>query len=260
MGAWGPAIFSDDLACDVRDQYRSLLEDQVADAEAERQVLDGLGSEDRDDGPVVWLALAATESKVGRLSDFVRSRALAIIDEGGDAARWAEADAATQRKRTAALAKLRAQLVGEQPPRRHLRAPKQKQTGLEVGDVLALRHRDLAILVRVVTLDQDRSFLSPVLGVLDRFGPDVPPIDELEAIPDRPRDETAPPLEQHRSLGAYVVVIPSKERWTDHGFELVGRVPSRPGDEHIPYDIFAGWSGLAARLRHLTDELLDGMP
>ncbi|WP_449064697.1 hypothetical protein [Planomonospora algeriensis] len=24
MGAWGPALFSDDLACDVRDGYRAL--------------------------------------------------------------------------------------------------------------------------------------------------------------------------------------------------------------------------------------------
>lgn len=26
MSAWGPAIFSDDLACDVRDDYRELIE------------------------------------------------------------------------------------------------------------------------------------------------------------------------------------------------------------------------------------------
>lgn len=27
MGAWGPAIFSDHLACDIRGDYRQLLED-----------------------------------------------------------------------------------------------------------------------------------------------------------------------------------------------------------------------------------------
>ncbi|MET8984804.1 hypothetical protein ABZW49_05105 [Nonomuraea wenchangensis] len=33
MAAWGPALFSDDLACDVRDDYRRLIEDGVPDAE-----------------------------------------------------------------------------------------------------------------------------------------------------------------------------------------------------------------------------------
>jgi len=41
MGAWGPAIFSDDLACDIRTDYRELLEDGVAGEEAvkSRQVV-----------------------------------------------------------------------------------------------------------------------------------------------------------------------------------------------------------------------------
>lgn len=39
MGAWGPAIFSDDTACDIRSDYRELLEDGVDDAEATQRVI-----------------------------------------------------------------------------------------------------------------------------------------------------------------------------------------------------------------------------
>jgi hypothetical protein len=39
MGAWGAVIFSVDTACDIRSDYRGLLEDGVADAEATSQLI-----------------------------------------------------------------------------------------------------------------------------------------------------------------------------------------------------------------------------
>ena len=63
MGAWGPALFSDDLACDVRDEYRGLIEDGIDDDAATRQILNSQADalNDPDEGPVVWLALAVTQ-------------------------------------------------------------------------------------------------------------------------------------------------------------------------------------------------------
>src|SRR4051812_21584541 len=90
MGADGPAIFSDDFACDVRDEYRALLEDQVPDAEATRQIIAANPDLDVDEKPVFWLALAATQWRVGRLEDEVRARALDVIDSGRDLTRWEE--------------------------------------------------------------------------------------------------------------------------------------------------------------------------
>jgi len=63
MGAWNTAIFGDDTACDVRDAYREL----VANGSSGPQATDQLLREwrdiiaDEDDGPVFWLALAATQ-------------------------------------------------------------------------------------------------------------------------------------------------------------------------------------------------------
>ncbi len=39
MGAWGPALFSDDIARYVRDAYRALTEDGLDDDAATRQIL-----------------------------------------------------------------------------------------------------------------------------------------------------------------------------------------------------------------------------
>ena len=40
MGVWGTDLFSDDLACDIRDHYRELLEDGVEDGVATRLILE----------------------------------------------------------------------------------------------------------------------------------------------------------------------------------------------------------------------------
>lgn len=69
MGAWGPAIFSDDTACDIRSDYRELLEDGVDDAEATRRVIAEYQHLGGDESHVLWLALAAAQSALGRLDD-----------------------------------------------------------------------------------------------------------------------------------------------------------------------------------------------
>lgn len=39
MGAWGPAPFSDDTGCHIRDEYRDLVADGLDDAEVTRRAL-----------------------------------------------------------------------------------------------------------------------------------------------------------------------------------------------------------------------------
>jgi len=92
MGSWDPGLFSDDLACDVRDDYRALIEDELDDDAATRQILTSHAEliDDPDDGPVVWLALAVTQSRIGRLDPAVAQRALSVISSGEGLARWSE--------------------------------------------------------------------------------------------------------------------------------------------------------------------------
>ena len=104
MGAWGPALFSDDVACDVRDDYGELITDGLDDAEATPQMLANWAGQlqDHDDGPVIWLALAVTQSKLGRLDPDIAARALEILNAGADLDRWAEAGPKMQARRRAA--------------------------------------------------------------------------------------------------------------------------------------------------------------
>ncbi len=81
MGAWGIGLFSDDLACDVRDEFTALIGEGLSAGEATAALVENYRTAigDPDEGPVFWLALALTQWKIGRLQDEVRDRALSII-------------------------------------------------------------------------------------------------------------------------------------------------------------------------------------
>ena len=88
MGAWGTSLFSDDVACDIRDHYRQLIEDGVEDATATKVTVEKFRGYLEEPGGIAWLALAVTQSKIGRLDAEIRDRALAVLDQGADLEVW----------------------------------------------------------------------------------------------------------------------------------------------------------------------------
>src|SRR6266540_516093 len=126
MGAWGVAIFADDLASDVRGDWREAVIDGADpnDATNRLEAAYAAAIADPDDSIVFWLALAAAQMETGRLVDFVRDRAVAIIVAGSDVARWGEEDESLARQRAKVLARLRAKLTGPQPPPKRIRHPR----------------------------------------------------------------------------------------------------------------------------------------
>src|SRR3954452_25285352 len=113
MGTWGAGLFSSDMARDIRDFYRERIEEGVKDAEASRLTLEKFRSylDDAEEGPILLVALAVTQSKIGRLDPVVGGLALAAIDSGADLATWAEENPKLLPKRREVLDKARAQLT-----------------------------------------------------------------------------------------------------------------------------------------------------
>ena len=76
MGTAGTALFSDDVACDVRDEFAQMLSAGVGEKVATRVLVHSRAAaiDDVDDGPVFWLALAATQWKYGCLSKQVQAK------------------------------------------------------------------------------------------------------------------------------------------------------------------------------------------
>jgi hypothetical protein len=221
-------LFSDDTACDVRDEYRDLVADGVDDAEATRQVLSewsGSVHDSSDDAVIVWVALAVTQSKLGRLDPAVAARALQLIDNGGDLDRWAEAGPKKVAQRRAALDKARDQLTGPQPPRRQLRHP---TTTLQPGDVLDRPTRDgRHILLRVARIHRG----VPVVRLLFYAGNDVPPLEEIARLPDYRHHN-----QYYEPDGYAVPFTMHKYKRIDYpqgGYSLLGNIGARPEEEDV---------------------------
>lgn len=129
MGTWGVAIFSDDLASDIRDAYVDMLSVGYDDLKAEQDIITEFYPSIRNtrEEPIFWIALASIEWKYGRISDFVKSRALEQIENKTDLPYWNERD---RNKREKILDELALKLNQSPPERKKVKSHlSQKQIG-----------------------------------------------------------------------------------------------------------------------------------
>jgi hypothetical protein len=192
MGAWGTALFSDDTASDVRDDYVTHIGDGLDDAAATARLLEAWSSTlaDVEDSAVFWLALAATKWRLGRLDEATKSRALEVIRRGDDVRRW-DHDAGLKRKREAVLAKLQVQLESPQPEPRKVPRRFRNACDWPVGEVVAYtRDGKRPLVFRVIGHHSDAGGTAPVVEFLDWKGADVPEAPataKLRVLTDRSR-------------------------------------------------------------------------
>jgi hypothetical protein len=249
MGVWGTDLFSDDLACDVRDHYRELLEDGTEDGAATRLILEKFRAYLEESEGIALLAFAVTQSKLGRLDPDIRDRALVVFDGGSDLEVWERENPKLLPKRRAVLEKARAQLTGPQPPPRRLRPPKRISSGLAAGDVLALALPRRVALLRVVHVRPHRLGESPILEELDFTGSELPSPDALECLGPKVKDPIAlmHPLSPDTR---FVAFVNQGIDWQRAGFRKVQTISARAGDEQAPLpDIGVSWAQLAERYR-----------
>jgi hypothetical protein len=245
MGAWGPAIFSDDTACDIRDDFRELIEDQVPDEEATQRTIDANSHLGDDEDHVLWLALAAVQSQLGRLDEAVKTRALEVIDSGVGLELWEEAGTRELKKRKEALAKLRDKLTGPQVERKSVRRAWRDVTALKAGDVLSYRVGESLFLLRVLRIDDDRIGAAPIIAWLDWVGSRVPSERKLRRLKTRTRSDYGPTRAETFRVARHRKKDPD---WTSLGFALVAHLPPRPQDASEQPWSYTAWTGLTAIL------------
>ena len=188
MGAWGTGIFQDDTACDIRDDYRDHIGDGLSGPEATARILKSYASSLADPGEagVLWLALAATQWRCGRLDPETLEKALAVIDSGSDLVRWKAASNADYLKRRAALAKLRIQLTSPQPEAKKIRRRVLAECDWQVGELISYRLLSGKLIVfRMISVHTDKGGRSPCFELLDWSGEAAPSVELLRPIPIR---------------------------------------------------------------------------
>jgi len=143
MGTWGPKIFQDDVAQDVRDEYTDRLRRGETSEEITRKLIASYAEEitdaDDDDGPVFWFALADTQWEYGRLLLEVKEKALEAIESGTDLQRWQEENPKGAIVREAVLGELRKKLSSPQPPEKKVTQYKLYHCEWKLWDVFAYK-------------------------------------------------------------------------------------------------------------------------
>lgn len=147
MGTWGPRLYQDDLAADVRDYYKDQLHRGKTGKEITQELIaqNKYAVSDPDDAPVFWFALADTQWNLGRLEDFVKEQALHHIRDGYNVKRWAEEDPRGAKTRAETLEKLQLKLLSPQPAEKKIAQYKLYRCEWKIGDVFAYQlESDLA--------------------------------------------------------------------------------------------------------------------
>lgn len=116
MGTWGPGIFADDEAADVRSDFAHYLADAQDVAAATDAIAADYGAclAQPQHQTAFWLGLALTQWRKGWLDPRALAAALRVIDEGWDLAKWG--DGRQAKARAKALGAARLQLVQPAPP------------------------------------------------------------------------------------------------------------------------------------------------
>lgn len=90
MGTWGPKLYEDDLAEDIKNEYEELLEKGKNNRDAIEDIYQIYKEEieDPDEKSVFWMVLADILYKNKNLTEFVKEKALKEIELGKNLERW----------------------------------------------------------------------------------------------------------------------------------------------------------------------------
>lgn len=243
MSASGTGVFDDDVACDVRAQYRALLSEGKAPAEATSVVLRAWKEAlaDDEDGPVIWLALAALQGQQGGMQPQVKEEALRIIDSGLSLERWrSTGEPALVRSRQAVLMRLRAKL--EAPPQpeqvkpaakpKKRRPPLSKKSEWPQGEVFAYRLRSgRYVLLHVCDyLGNSRVGWAPIVALLDWRHLRIPAAESAQSLPYVIRED---PIEEKSVLMFSLGGVLGKELPSDRVVRNVAMREAKPWKELV---------------------------
>jgi len=178
MGAWGPAIFSNDTAVDVKEDFKKYVGDGLTADDATNKLLKDYQPEG-DDLELYcpfWLGLAAVQVQTGRLIDLVKTEALKIIDEGLDLSLWEDND--DRKKRKAVLVKLKEQVSGPQKKETKIKRKYISTCDWSVGTIVSYELTN----GEYVFISSDAGGDHPEIEILDWKGKVIPNSDVIEKL------------------------------------------------------------------------------
>lgn len=141
MGTWGTKLYQDDLAEDIREEFKEQLKRGKLGKQITEELLIEYEKEllDSDEAPIFWFALADTQWEYGRLEESVKENALYYIREGGNLRHWESENPKEYKKRAMVLKELEKKLLTPQPSEKKVILRKLYKCEWNKGDVFAYK-------------------------------------------------------------------------------------------------------------------------
>lgn len=141
MASWGPKLYQDDIAEDVRNHYKDQLKRGKTNEEVTNALINGYQDEisDVDDVPIFWFALADTQWELGKLLPIVKENALKWLSEGSNLRRWEAEDPKEAKIRKKVLEALQQKLISPMQSEKKISEYKLYKCEWKIGDVFAYK-------------------------------------------------------------------------------------------------------------------------
>ena len=140
MGTWGTALYSDDDASDLKEEYLMQLKKTQSHKTAMENCYaqfktDNKGYDSPEDEAIFWFVIAERQWYYGALMPEVKAKALEYFARPEHLELWEEAGDKELAARKAVLDKLKDKIESPLPPVRNI--PKLRCTPYDIGDVIA---------------------------------------------------------------------------------------------------------------------------
>lgn len=196
MGAWGTSLYSNDFACDIRDDYIDKLRRGKSNEETTQEIIDS-NSEiigDTEEESIFWFALADTQWNYGRLLPEVKEKALDFIERDEELDRWKGSEEKQLKEWLDVRKELKEKLLSPLPPQKKVSIYRLYKCKWHLGDVFAYQfHEEYSkekgvygkyILFRKVEEDVWwPGHVVPAVSVYWWIGNEIPVLEVIKAMP-----------------------------------------------------------------------------
>lgn len=141
MGTWGPKLYEDDVAQDIKETYEELVKTEKDNEKIIKEICSIFKEEieDQDERAIFWMVLADLLYKQKRLTKYVKEKALEEIERGENLERWkdeASKEDYMVRKKEIDILKEKLEKYEENKPKNY------KYEEWKIGDVFAYKIKE----------------------------------------------------------------------------------------------------------------------
>lgn len=259
MGTWGPKLYQDDVAEEVRDYYKDQLKRGKTEKEVTLELISQYQSNiDEAEKSIFWFALADTQWNLGRLETAVKEKALFYLNSGIDLKRWELENPKQLAARTAELCRLKEKLLLPQPAMKKINPYRFFRCQWKRGDVFAYLLQEKTsksdypgrymFFVKVDEINWHPGHIIPVVYVYRTLSPVLLSVKELQNIEFVPQFYTPQSYESNpgsKKLYQLALITTSAKAIPQNKLEYVGNIgyiSHISGEDPNPYAV--NWKDL----------------